>query len=214
LKYNPRISTKNGGISNLLYDPLLYLLPLCILPPLSEGLGESSGQDEAIETRKFEMHPQQPTYFLMKKFVLGVIFSGLLQTLNAQTSQFNQALADSLGADEYGMKPYVLVILKTGSHQIANKAKVDSLFRGHMANIGLLANLGKLVVAGPLKKNEKTYRGIFIFNVKTIAEAKTLLETDPAIQAKLLEAELFEWYGSAALPVYLKTHSLIEKKSH
>jgi uncharacterized protein YciI len=125
---------------------------------------------------------------------------------------YNKTLADSLGGDEYGMKAYVLVILKTGPVVIENKKTVDSLFKGHMNNIGRLAKEGKLVVAGPLKKNEKTYRGIFILNVKTIEEANALLATDPAVKEKLLDAELFNWYGSSALPMYLPFHEKVEKK--
>jgi len=83
-----------------------------------------------------------------------------------------------------------------------------------MANIGKLAANGKLVVAGPMGKNDKGYRGIFIFNVKTVAEAQELLKGDPAVQSKILEAEIYPWYGSAALPVYLETHKKIEKTSH
>ena len=126
--------------------------------------------------------------------------------------KYDKALADSLGGDEYGMKGYVLVILKTGTAQIDKKEMIDSLFKGHIANIGRLALAGKLVVAGPLKKNDKSYRGIFIFNVKTVEEANELLATDPAVKEKLLEAELYQWYGSAALPAYLKLHERIEKK--
>lgn len=95
----------------------------------------------------------------------------------------------------------MLVILKTGPTKIDRKETVDSLFNGHLNNIGRLAKIGKLVVAGPMKKNDKTYRGIFILNVKTLDEANTLLATDPAIQEQLLEAELYEWYGSVALPL-------------
>ena len=58
----------------------------------------------------------------------------------------------------------------------------------------------------------KTYRGIFILNVKTIEEANDLLESDPTIKEKVLEAEIFKWYGSAALPTYLPKHKKIEKK--
>ena len=76
-----------------------------------------------------------------------------------------------------------------------------------------LAEIGKLVAAGPIKKNDKDYEGIFILNVKTIEEAKVLLETDPAIQTKMLDTELFQWYGSAALPLYLKYHDNIKKKN-
>jgi uncharacterized protein YciI len=81
-----------------------------------------------------------------------------------------------------------------------------------MATINKLAKEGKLVVAGPLQKNDKTYKGIYILNVKTIEEANELLITDPAIKAKILDTEIFKWYGSAALPVYLKTHDKIQKK--
>lgn len=135
-------------------------------------------------------------------------------SIHAQSNneQYDKALADSLGADDYGMKQYVFVILKTGTNKIDNKETSDSLFRGHLNNINRLADAGKLVVAGPFRKNDKSYRGIFILNVKTIEEANDLLSTDPAIKEKLLEAELFSWYGSAALPLYLKSHSKIEKK--
>lgn len=131
-----------------------------------------------------------------------------------QTPAFNQALADSLGADKYGMKMYVMVILKTGTATITDKATVDSLFKGHMDNIGHLADRGKLVVAGPFQKNDKQYRGIFILNTSSLEEAKTLLQTDPAIKAKLLDTEIFNWYGSAALPLYLRYHPEVTKEGH
>lgn len=146
-------------------------------------------------------------------FTVALLFIALLS--NAQSNPaYDKALADSLGSDEYGMKMYTLVVLKTGPAKIDKKETVDSLFKGHMENIGRLAKAGKLVVAGPLKKNEKNYRGIFIFNVKTIEEANQLLSTDPAVSEKLLDAEIFQWYGSAALPMYLKSHDKIEKNKH
>lgn len=128
-----------------------------------------------------------------------------------QNPEYNKSLADSLGADDYGMKSYSLVMLKTGGSEIEDKAKVDSLFRGHLDNIGRLAEEGKIIVAGPLGKNEKNYRGIFIFDEQDKNKVAELLQTDPAIKADLLAYEIFPWYGSAALPVYLKTHAKIEK---
>jgi uncharacterized protein YciI len=110
------------------------------------------------------------------------------------------------------MKQYTLVILKTGTAKIDRKETVDSLFQGHMENIQRMAAAGKLMVAGPIKKNDKTYRGIFILNVKTTEEANELLAKDPAIKEKLLEAELYQWYGSSALPMYLPFHNKVEKK--
>jgi uncharacterized protein YciI len=103
------------------------------------------------------------------------------------------------------MKSYVLVILKTGpaDSRITEKNLRDSLFKGHFSNMKALADAGKLVVAGPIGKNDKTYRGIFIFNVPTVEEAMKLAETDPAIKAGIFDVDLFPWYGSAALPMYL-----------
>ena len=149
----------------------------------------------------------------MRKIVLLLLLIISAISLYSQNTnpKFDQALATSLGADEYGMKSYVLVILKSGSNKTTNKDTLNLLFRGHMSNIQRLAEQKKLVIAGPLGNNDKNYRGIFIFNVKTLAEAKELLITDPAVQQKLFDAEMYEWYGSAALPEYLKTHEKIEK---
>ena len=143
-------------------------------------------------------------------FIL-LVFAGYSLSARSAGPGYNKSLADSLGADEYGMKMYVFVILKTGTAVITEKKITDSLFRGHMENISRLANSGKLVVAGPMQKNDKNYRGIFILNVKTINEAKLLLDTDPAVKSRLLDAELYNWYGSAALSMYLPYHEKVEK---
>ena len=144
-------------------------------------------------------------------FFLLSIFS-----LNAhsQTDNLNydKALTYSLGGDDYGMKPYVLVILKAGLNKIDDKKIVDGLFNGHIANIVRLASENKLVVSGPLMKDDKSYEGIFILNVKTKNEANALLATGPAIKEKLLDTELYQSYGSAALPAYLTFHYKIEKR--
>jgi len=146
-----------------------------------------------------------------------ILLSALLFSMTVQGQQTNpmydSTLAKTLGADDYGMKKYVFVILKTGPNTQASKALSDSLFAGHMQNINRLADAGKLVVAGPFMKNDRQYRGIFILNVTTIEEAKDLLQTDPAIKGDLLSAELIPWYGSAALSEYLKAHELVWKRS-
>jgi uncharacterized protein YciI len=126
-------------------------------------------------------------------------------------SAFDQLLSDKLGADQYGMKMYVFVILKTGENKTQEKSFIDSCFAGHMANMERLSKANQLIVAGPFGKNEADFRGLFILNVKTIKEASLLLETDPAINSKLLLAELYPWYGSAALPEYLEIHNKIWK---
>lgn len=141
----------------------------------------------------------------MKSLFVLIVFFILSYSSPAQTANpdYDSTLAKKYGADDYGMKSYFFVILKTGSNTTTDKAFIDSCFSGHMANIVRLVNEGKLIVAGPLGKNDNTYRGIFIFDVSSIEEARELVQTDPAINSKLLDADIYNWYGSAALPEYM-----------
>lgn len=126
------------------------------------------------------------------------------QDTSGVNPDYDPALAQKLGGDDYGMKQYFLVILKTGTNTTTDKTLISESFRGHMENMNRLVKEGKLIVAGPLAKNENQYRGIFILhNIPTPEEAKTLLQTDPAIRNNLLAFDIFTWYGSAALPEYL-----------
>ncbi|MCP2027711.1 uncharacterized protein YciI [Flavobacterium sp. HSC-32F16] len=141
----------------------------------------------------------------MKKSILILLFLiynfGFSQKTEAK---FDESLAKSLNADEYGMKKYVFCLLKSGTNTTASKEETKKLFEGHMANINKLVEEGKLVVAGPFMKNDRNYRGIYVFNVETVDEAKALVATDPAIKANLLEAELTPWYCTAALQETVK----------
>lgn len=137
----------------------------------------------------------------MKNLLILCLFLVSPFLVFSQKPVYDKNLADSLGADDYGMKSYTLVMLKTGSGNIEDKARVDSLFRG----------AGELIVAGPLGKNSNNYRGIYIFDEPDKAKVAELLQTDPAIKEDLLAYDIYSWYGSAALPVYLETHSKIEK---
>jgi uncharacterized protein YciI len=149
----------------------------------------------------------------MKRLIIILIALTTCNNINAQTENpdYDHKLAETMGADDYGMKTYFFVMLKTGTAVIENRQLRDSLFAGHLSNISRMEEEGKLVVAGPLGDNEKSYRGIYIFNVPSRKEVEELLITDPAISSKLLDAELYEWYGSAALGEYLKVHKKIAK---
>lgn len=140
----------------------------------------------------------------MKKFLsLLLLILPLTSFTQTENPNLDTALVRKLGADDYGMKSYMFVVLKSGENTTEPKESQQKLFMGHLANINRLAKEGKLVVAGPFGKNENDFRGLFILNVTTLEEAEALLETDPAIKADLLRAEIYPWYGSAALPQYL-----------
>ena len=132
--------------------------------------------------------------------------------VTAEERAYDPELAKRLGADERGMKTYVLCILKTGPKDAEVKGdERKEIFAGHFANIGRLAGEGKLAVAGPFGKNDKSYRGLYIFNVTTIEEAEKLVVLDPAVKAGVFVPELTLWYGSAAMMVVSETHKKIEK---
>jgi uncharacterized protein YciI len=125
---------------------------------------------------------------------------------------YDEQLAKELKADDYGMRSYVFVILKTGPAKIEAKAVLDSCFAGHFANINKLVEEKKLVVAGPYGTNDNNYRGLFILNIASKQEAQELMKGDPTITSGIFEVEMYDWCGSAALPVYLEAHNKIWKQ--
>ena len=84
--------------------------------------------------------------------------------------------------------------------------------KAHLKNIGIMAEVGTLTVAGPFL-DDGEIRGIYIFNVETIEEAEKLTNPDPAIQLGVLAMELHEWYGSAGLMAVNGLHKTLAKKS-
>lgn len=147
------------------------------------------------------------------KNILIVLITVFTLQLSAQKSNpnYDEALAKKVGADDYGMKSYMFVILKTGTNTSEDEEKMTEAFNGHMKNMNTMVEAGKLVVAGPIGKNDKNYRGIFILNETDIEKAKALLQTDPAIKAKYLDYDIFPWYGSAALSEYLEASDKVWK---
>jgi uncharacterized protein YciI len=63
------------------------------------------------------------------------------------------------------------------------------IMEGHMANINRLASEGKLISAGPFEGGG----GIFILNTISLEEAKAWIDTDPGVQAKRWNIEMFPY---------------------
>lgn len=124
--------------------------------------------------------------------------------------KYDSILAKKYGADQYGMKKYVIAFLKRGPNRTEDEKKAAELQKAHMDNINRLAEEGKLVMAGPFF-GDGDLRGLYIFDVQSIDEARELTNTDPAIKAGSLEMELMEWYGSAALMGMTELHSKVAK---
>ncbi|MCU0363096.1 MAG: YciI family protein [Bacteroidales bacterium] len=153
----------------------------------------------------------------MRGFIRIFLILVLLSSAWAGTSgqkpnpDYDSTLVRKLGADERGMKMYVLVILRTGPNNVPAGARRDSLFRGHFSNMDRLAEAGKLVLAGPFDTNESSWRGLFIFNVPTVEEAKELVKTDPTVKERIFEVDFYRWYGSAAISEYMPYDKKLKK---
>jgi uncharacterized protein YciI len=158
---------------------------------------------------------------MFKKLILlfcGLLFLPLRPALaqseppaHAPAVHYDADLAKSLGADERGMRGFVLVILKTGQKKMAEGPARTKMFEGHFANIQRLAGEKKLVLAGPLDGVDGL-RGIFVFATPDIDQAKSYVATDPVIVNGEMVAEYHKFYGSAALMMVNDVHNKIQKK--
>ena len=91
------------------------------------------------------------------------------------------------------MNTAYLVLLTRGAKWTPESTPAtEELQKQHMANIIRLAEMKKLVVAGPFADNG-TLRGIFVFKVDSLDEAKSLTATDPAVMAGRLAVEIHPW---------------------
>ena len=122
----------------------------------------------------------------------------------------DEALARRVGADARGMRQYVLVILKSGPTPVPEGDARKAMFAGHFANMERLAKAGKLVLAGPFTDDPAGWRGLFVFAVDDLDEARVLVATDPVIVNGEMVAEYHRWYGSAATMLVPEFHAKLE----
>lgn len=149
------------------------------------------------------------------RLLVGVLFlcvSALApQTPRAETvasvAVFDPVLAERLGADERGMRSFVLVILKTGPTRMPDGEQRSAMFAGHFANMERLSDEGKLVLAGPFSVDPDGWRGLFVLAVEDLDEARRLTESDPVIVNGEMVAEYHRWYGSAAIMMVPEIHA-------
>jgi uncharacterized protein YciI len=143
--------------------------------------------------------------------LLSVAMLSAPAAVRAAEPTYDAELARLAGADEHGMKSYVLVVLKTGPTRVPAGAERDEMFKGHFANIERLASEGKLVLAGPFDGVD-AWRGLFVLAVSDIDEAKRHVATDPVIVKGEMVAEYHKYYGSAALTLLNDLHKRLVPK--
>jgi hypothetical protein len=129
---------------------------------------------------------------------------------SSTTVTYDSVLAKKTGADARGMKRYVVGFLVNGPVTVSDSAENARIQMTLLKNIERLINEGSLILAGPFLGNQKQ-KGILIFNVTSIADAKKLMESDAGIKAGAFEIEYYSWFASAALTEVPRLHKSIEK---
>ena len=103
--------------------------------------------------------------------------------------------------DESKMTTYYMAFLYRGDKwtpEVTDATK--KIQEDHLKNITRLADSGKLILAGPFLDNTDL-RGIFVFKVDSMEEAKKLCDTDPAVQAGRLRVEIKPWYSAKGITI-------------
>jgi uncharacterized protein YciI len=90
------------------------------------------------------------------------------------------------------LEPLVLGFLVRGPNTGQDKETAAEIQKGHLAYMDSLHSQGKLLVAGPFGDKEPA-RGLVIYRVKTVADAKALAADDPAVKAGRLVLEAYPW---------------------
>ncbi len=99
-------------------------------------------------------------------------------------------------AQEWEMTTYQVAFLRKGpAWTPGSTPELDKLQADHLAHIGKMAETGKLIIAGPFSDGGDL-RGMFIFRVDTLEEAKALAEQDPAVKAGRLVLEWHPWFAA------------------
>jgi len=110
----------------------------------------------------------------------------------------------SLCAQEkpFQMDHYIMVFLyRAPNRPNIPDAESNQIQDGHMANIRHMAEIGKLLLAGPFEDNGDL-RGLFLFKPGvSIDEVKKLVDADPAVKAGRLRYEIHPWFAAKGIQV-------------
>jgi uncharacterized protein len=90
------------------------------------------------------------------------------------------------------LEQLVLGFLVSGPNRTQSEAAAQDIQKGHLAYMESLAKQGKLVAAGPFL-DDGAWRGIVIYRVASVDEAKELAAGDPAVKAGRLALEAHPW---------------------
>lgn len=126
----------------------------------------------------------------MKSFAILILTLAFSFSVHAQQEKQNRDKKAEVGQ----MKTYYLVFLKKGPKRDQDSATSTKIQSGHMAHLNKMYLEEKMDLAGPMM-NDGDIRGICVYNVASMEEAKKLAESDPAVVSGRLIVEILPWYS-------------------
>jgi uncharacterized protein len=109
--------------------------------------------------------------------------------------------APTSAPDPATMTTYVVGFLVRGPKWSSSPtADLEKLQENHLAHIRMMAEVGKLIVAGPFPDGGRI-RGMSIFRAASVEEVKVLAEADPAVVSGRLKYEWHPWTSMRGIGV-------------
>jgi len=99
------------------------------------------------------------------------------------------------GDTTYVMKKYIMCFLKSGPKRSQNEEEAQRIQKGHLAHMDSLAQLGIISIAGPFEDSGDV-RGIVIYDLGTVEEARKMTAGDPAVVNGRLVPEFHPWWAA------------------
>ena len=125
------------------------------------------------------------------RLLLSALMCFVLQT--ALQGQQDESLAP------WKTAKYQFGFLMSGSNaRPMSDDEASKIQTAHRAHLRKLSEAGTLKGAGPVSTPGDP-RGILIYGMETLEEARALAEADPAVRAGVFKAELYSWLGPAGI---------------
>ena len=91
---------------------------------------------------------------------------------------------------------FMAFLLRGPAWTAAESPELDRLQEAHLAYIEEMRDSGKLILAGPFTDNGDL-RGLFLFDVNTLEEARALCDQDPMVRGERLRYQIHPWMTGA-----------------
>ncbi|UQA63500.1 YciI family protein [Polyangium aurulentum] len=90
---------------------------------------------------------------------------------------------------------YQLVLLRRGPRATEiPEGELEAIQKAHIAHLDKMAEEGAIVAAGPFDEQmDDSFRGMCLYRVGSVDEARALAEQDPAVKAGRLRVEVMTW---------------------